>query len=185
MSAPGGPAEPILLRLRPDDMVAAGRLHQLAAIGSRATLGAAIALSLCAFGFGYAVVAGPGEEPRIVGAFFGGGMFVALYAVMLFNRMVLMPSTVRNGFREQKNLQEDHALSWDAERCTVVGRTSRSEIPWHDYLKWQENRHVLLLYLSSGFYQVLPKRILSQEAVTQIRGHLADAGVPKGRLLLA
>lgn len=173
----------IVLRLTVADMLAAARLHHLAGMGSRRTLAFVAVLAVVAFGAG-AAIADLGDGWVLIGAAAAVGMVVYLYALFLVVRMVRLPLAVRRAFREQRNLHEDHEIAWSERSYAAVGRTTRSDLPWSDYLKWRENDRVLLLYVSSGFYQVLPKRALSADAVSDIRGHLERAGVKKGPLFL-
>lgn len=54
-----------------------------------------------------------------------------------------------------------------------------SNRPWGNFIKWKENRDILLLYHSDVLYSILPKRLFADpQQVDTIRAHLQRSKVP-------
>lgn len=93
----------------------------------------------------------------------------AILAVYLAVPLLLGPVVIRRRFREEKLLREPVSINWDAEAYEASQPGVHNRIPWGDYLKWREDRHLFVFYLSSYNFQVVPKRVLSDAQIADIR----------------
>ncbi|GLS44788.1 YcxB family protein [Methylobacterium brachythecii] len=173
-------APPAVVRLTVSDALNAARLHHRYAMATRSTILLVAVLAMGAALATYAAVA-PSRDAAWIAAIAVLVMAAYLYGLFLFVRWVVLPWTVRRQFREQRSLKEELHVRWSERSYEVVGETMRSDLPWGDYVKWQENGELILLYISSRAYQILPKRILTAQQVAELRSHLQQAGVKRQR----
>ena len=105
----------------------------------------------------------------------------ALMVWMVVGDRWLLPRSVRQSLARNKGLGGEHMLSWDAERLVLQSRHGESRWPWSDLAKWRESSGCFLLYQSDAVYHAAPKRSLSQDQASEIRGYLLAALGPAGK----
>ena len=92
----------------------------------------------------------------------------SIYFALLFG--LWLPYRIRRTFSQRKDLQRDCSFVATPEGLRFASEGVDGIKPWGDYLKWREGRSVLLLYISDGQYQLLPKRFFeSDEALSGFR----------------
>lgn len=169
--------EAATFRLSADDMADAARLHQIALLTQpRPLLGMVAAVFVVASAIHtFTRLDGDGyrEWLGVVAICLAGA---AAYLALV--TLVAVPRLARRQYREQRNLHEDHSAEITDQGYRVTSATGRSHIAWADYLRWTEDDRLVLLYVSSVFYQILPKRALTPDALHAMRKHLDAAGVP-------
>lgn len=107
----------------------------------------------------------------------GGWFFwsLVLTAWMFVGNRLLLPGSVRQQIAHSKALQDDIAVSWDAERIVFETSHGESRWPWGDLYRWQESSGGLLLWSGNQMYHYLPKRTLADAQVSEIRASLTEA----------
>jgi hypothetical protein len=108
----------------------------------------------------------------LVGWFFIG---LALIVWLYVGNRWLLPPSVRKQLSRSKGLQDDVVVSWDADRIMFEAGHGQSRWPWSDFYRWQESSGGLLLWQSDRIYHYLPKRILADDQVSEIRANLTSA----------
>jgi hypothetical protein len=84
------------------------------------------------------------------------GLGILVYFVLTFGAW--LPYRIRRTFRQRKDLHRECSFVGTAEGLRFASDGIDGIKPWSDYLKWREGRTVLLLYISDGQYQLIPKR---------------------------
>lgn len=92
-----------------------------------------------------------------------------VFSVAFVVPLVLGPIVVRRRFRQDKLLRQPVTASWDESAYQAEQPGIYNRIPWGDYAKWREDRHLFLFFLSDYSYQVLPKRALAPEQIADIQ----------------
>ena len=101
-------------------------------------------------------------------SFFGGGaskrgiidyLMLAAAAYLIFNFSVYVPWRARKTFRQQKSMQREIRWRFADTGVSIELEQSHGEVPWSDFLKWKENDHLFLLYVSDPLFYMLPKRL--------------------------
>jgi hypothetical protein len=87
----------------------------------------------------------------------------------------LLASSARKQLTRSKGLQDEIAVSWDPGRITFDTSHGQSRWPWTDLYRWQESSGGLLIWQGAGTYFYLPKRVLAEDQVVQIRASLTGA----------
>jgi hypothetical protein len=104
-----------------------------------------------------------------------------LLGLNVLNDRVLLPRRARRFVSQQKSIQGEISIGWDAEGVAFIAKAGQSRIAWDDYFKWLENESVLVLFQSENLLNVLPKRCLTNDQVTEVRRRLEAALGPAGR----
>lgn len=169
-----GPAE-VAVTFTPtvDDLVAAYQRHHWALFRGRKTrVALAVSLSVVAIALGVLIEDDPVATAAILLASLIGGLL--LPSTMIRWRV---PVVARRIYAQQRGLHDEIHVAADA--AGIAARSARMEgqTPWSHYLRWREDRRVILLYQSDALFQFVPKRALSEAQVATLRGFAAAAGV--------
>jgi hypothetical protein len=85
-----------------------------------------------------------------------------------------IPWKAKRVFRQQKSLQREFSLSWNADGAHVKDANGDYSSAWSDFVRWKENDRLFLLYLSDVMFYMIPKRAFSsQSQLGEFRAHLA------------
>jgi hypothetical protein len=104
-----------------------------------------------------------------------------LLGLNVLNDRVLLPRRARRFVSQQKSIQGEISIGWDAEGVVFIAKAGQSRTAWDDYFKWLENESVLVLFQSENLLNVLPKRCLTNDQVAEVRRGLEAALGPAGR----
>ncbi|MBO9560158.1 MAG: YcxB family protein [Caulobacter sp.] len=104
-----------------------------------------------------------------------------LLGLNVLSDRVLLPRRAKRFVTQQKSIQGDILIAWDGEGLTFKAAKGQSTTAWGDYFKWLENDVVLVAFQSENMLNILPKRSLSPDQVTEIRDYLAAAIGPAGK----
>ncbi len=151
-----------------DDLARAQRLH-IRAVQTKPVL---IILFLACAGLLLLYLCGLQDVGAYAFGLASGGAF-ALYMVTIY------PARLgRKMFAQQKNLHRNVSFSFGADGVFCMNANGQANTPWGDYLRWREDKHIVLLYLSSALFQFIPKRTLGAQELTAFRNFAAAADVP-------
>ncbi|MCV9939838.1 YcxB family protein [Boseaceae bacterium BT-24-1] len=89
--------------------------------------------------------------------------------------LALSPLIIRRRFKQEKLIRQPVSAGWDEEAYEAEQPGVRNHIPWRDYMKIREDRHLFLFFLSDYNYQILPKRVLTREQIEDLQRILATA----------
>lgn len=92
--------------------------------------------------------------------------------------------TARNQFSKQPSAHGPHTLRVDDAGVHWQWDGGTADIQWKNLIRWQETKTLILLYSSPVCFNLVPKRALTAEDVTQFRAFLADH-IPTGRRSIA
>ena len=88
-------------------------------------------------------------------------LFFAAIVYLCLSFFVYLPWKTRRTYRQQKSLQRESRMMFDEAGIVVDNELGHATVPWSDYVKWKENDHLFLLYVSDPVFHVLPKRYFS------------------------
>jgi hypothetical protein len=104
----------------------------------------------------------------------GGGLYLALIYAVCYLRV---PRRARRLYRQQKTHGAPVHYGWSEAGVAIEGAQSRARLDWTDLHQWTDGRTAILLYHNELLYQYLPRRVLTPEAVGDLREMLRRAGV--------
>jgi hypothetical protein len=87
-------------------------------------------------------------------------------AYLVFN-FILFPSQIRRVFMQQKDLSAPFEIELTDKGFSLENEYGASRTPWNTFVKWIEDRDMLLLYRSDIIFTMLPKRLLQDAGEIQ------------------
>lgn len=108
------------------------------------------------------------------------GLFLAAFVALY--RYVLIPNQVKKIFNQQKNLSLPFELEITDAGLVGINELGKSTQPWNHFVKWKENKDLLILYHSDALYSMIPKRLCTDSSqVESIKMYLKSNNVPMAR----
>ena len=83
--------------------------------------------------------------------------------------LALGPLVIRRRFKQDKLVRKPVSASWDEETYDAEQPGARNHIPWRDYMRIREDKHLFLFFISDYSYQILPKRALTAEQIADLQ----------------
>ncbi|MCP4644461.1 MAG: YcxB family protein [bacterium] len=106
---------------------------------------------------------------------FGAVSWALLFGYMALLFGVLRPYRWRKNYRQQKLFRKPIQYEFTEAKFLTSGDYGNTAIPWHEFHKWEEGKHVFLVYVSDVLLTIIPKRIFaSQEEQEQLRSYLTN-----------
>ena len=85
-----------------------------------------------------------------------------------------IPWKAKRVFRQQKSLQRQFNLSWNADGVHVKDANGEYSSAWTDFVRWKEDDRLFLLYISDVMFYMIPKHAFPSESLLdEFRTHLA------------
>jgi len=118
------------------------------------------------------------------------GFVIALVTALGFaaqanRRVCRAPAFGRRIFIEQQEAGRQITAEWSETALRLASDLGHQTIPWPLFMRWAESRDVFLLYRSSAFFYMLPKRAFAPDLAaafrTLIAAHIKKAATgPRG-----
>ncbi len=176
-----GTVEPLEFTCTQDDFVQAQRLHHTLVLKGRRFI---ITIGSGAVGLGLLLaitVPSPDTNPVEYGLVCAAS-FVGVIAIMTsFNRFFFLPRAACRQFMQQKEFRGLLKIAVDPPSIGITSKNGFSKIPTDDFIKWAENRKVILLYRADRLFNFIPKRVVSDLFHSSLVAELTRAGVPKAK----
>ncbi len=103
-------------------------------------------------------------------------MFLAAWAIFQF---IWVPRQVARTFAQRKDYSAPFTVKLNDNHFEFQSEYGNSRVPWKEFVKWIENKELLLLYRSDQAYHMLPKRIFGERGgIDYARERLRDHKVP-------
>ena len=163
----------VSLTLTVDDYAAANRLHFLKCIRSRSAMGAFAMLVLA-----YAIWMTIAHIDRwgAIAVIALNAIFVAVVVLVIANYFLFVPISTRRTYRKHKALHRPYTYSWSETGLAITSSSGEWHVAWSDYLKWDENALVFILYQAPRLFNIFPKRVLTPEQIVDLRQCAARIG---------
>jgi YcxB-like protein len=156
----------VSLTLTAEDYVAANRLHCLNCFRRRSAVAVGVMFVLA-----YVVwmaIARIDQWPTIGVVALNAG-FAAVVLFLIANYFLLVPFTTRRTYRKHRALHRPYTFAWSESGLTITSESGEWKVAWSDYLKWDENAQIFLLYQAPRLFNMLPKRVLTPEQIVDLR----------------
>lgn len=98
---------------------------------------------------------------------------VALFIVVWW----VIPMQARRHFQQAVALADEIIATWDDNGIGYASAHGSSRFSWEDYHGWAETAHLLILYQSENYYNLLPKRAFNSAEFDAIKRRLGEANV--------
>ena len=139
---------------------------------------AAIVLLLAAVGAALAYIDG---DTDAMGTTAAGFALLGLSGILLICLSVYLrlPRRTRRLYRQHKLLHKPWTYGWSEAGLSVETANGRAIYPWPDFHRRLVGRRTVLLFLNEQAFFFLPRRLLDESAVEELRSLAAAAAVPR------
>jgi YcxB-like protein len=161
----------IHIQLSAADLLTANRVH------ARRTPLYWLALALLAVA-GYLLM--NAEEKFSEVSFVGLAMISASITLVVVPFVIspfVLPIQSRRIFRQTKQLQEPHEVTWDDDALTFKAATWSTIAKWIDHPKRREGEGHFILYINDYNYRLIPKRAFPDDATRDDFARLFNAKI--------
>jgi len=99
---------------------------------------------------------------------FGAVLFVAGYFQYLHRGF-------KRNYRQYKSLHEPFSMELTERELQASSSLGEAKIPWENFVKFKENKHLFLLYPCDNLFHMIPKRLVPDtETQSKIRSLLKE-----------
>ena len=103
-------------------------------------------------------------------------LILGIYVLVQF---VIVPQQLKRVFNQQKDFTAPFEIELSDGEFSLKNQFGTSHLPWNAFVKWKEDKEILLLYRSDIMFNLLPKRLLSNEGEFEyVREKLRQNNVP-------
>lgn len=137
-----------------------------------------LVLFSAAIGGGVTWLDGNGEEVAATAigfALLGSFVFLLVYVATYLT----LPRRTRRLYRQHKTLQQPWTYSWSEAGLGVDTANGRTLHPWPDFHRWLVGRRTVLLFVNDQLFFFLPRRLLDDSSVDELRSLAGAATVPR------
>ena len=89
--------------------------------------------------------------------------------IILVCTPLFMQIHVRNCYKRSRIDNGESKLTIGEEYIGIVGQTTNSEISWKAVKSFRENKKVFMLYLAPAKFIAIPKRVCTDEQISELR----------------
>lgn len=165
-------AYPIVLT--DEDLARAARFRVGRQIRSRSFFLVVLALMIGGFVVAMLVDSRRRIMPAVILALAGGGAGVLGGVIVPF---IVAPRAARRNFQRNAGYYEQvTSLEITETSLNFTGPHSQSNVPFSQYLRYEESPDAFLFFMTDKFYLLIPKRVLPPEAETALRARLHLVG---------
>jgi hypothetical protein len=134
-----------------------------------------ILLGILLLSTGYLGWATESWSPIISVAFFMG---VVVAMISLFF-VIYIPNRAKKIFDQQKELHLPFKMRFGEDGLHFENSIGQATRPWEMFVKWKEDKNILMLYHSDVMFSMLPKRLMNDETIVFVRDQLKKKNVPE------
>src|SRR5688500_9877194 len=99
------------------------------------------------------------------------GLFVFLFIYLA--TYLLLPRRAGRLYRQHKTLQQPWTYGWSEAGLSVDTANGHTLHPWPDFHRWLVGRRMVLLFVNDQLFFFLPRRLLEDSAVEELRSLVA------------
>ena len=113
-------------------------------------------------------------------------VFILILLFPLY-RYVFLPNRVKKIFMQQKELSSPIEFEFTETGLHTSNEFGNSTRPWSYFIKWKENKELIMLYHSDVLFNMIPKRFFTDpQQIETVKSYLENNKVPKpkSRLLV-
>jgi hypothetical protein len=132
----------------------------------------------------------------VVGCYFIGGLYLfatgqskfplsafllifVFVELFLLYRYVMLPNQVKKIFFRKKELGMPFELEFTDTGLVASYESGTSTRPWGNFIRWKENKDLLMLYHSDVKYSIIPKRFfIDPQQIETVKAYLKKNDVP-------
>jgi hypothetical protein len=94
---------------------------------------------------------------------------------------IYMRIHIKNCYKRTRSDNGECKLTFGEERIGIEGQFTNGEMDWRAVKSFRENKKVFMLYLAPAKFLVIPKRVCTDEQITELRKILSHKIQPQNR----
>ena len=130
-------------------------------------------------GFGLIIIFGSELPLPVSIGYWAIGIYLGLWLLAGLS-CLLTPIQVKRIYKKHNVSEMTYSLEWDHENLISGGANFRTLRPWREYSRWLETKRIFALYKSDEAPVYIPKRVLNEKQLQELRGILLEAIGRKG-----
>lgn len=99
------------------------------------------------------------------------GLFVFIWAYI--------PRSIKKVYEQQKELHLPYAMTLDESGFHMKNEVGESNRPWNMFVKWKEDKNLVMLYHSDVLFSMISKRYLNEQALQFLHEQLRKNQIPE------
>jgi hypothetical protein len=99
------------------------------------------------------------------------GLFIFIWAYI--------PRRIKKVYEQQKELRLPYTMTLDEAGFHMKNEIGESNRPWNMFVKWKEDKNLIMLYHSDVLFSMISKRYLSEEALRFLHEQLRKNQIPE------
>lgn len=93
---------------------------------------------------------------------------------------LMTPIKVKRIFKRLRLAETSYTIDWDQEKLVTEDKHSKSSLPWNEFTSWFEDKQIFMIYRCGIIPRFIPKRILNEQQLQELRGILLHKIGPQG-----
>lgn len=86
---------------------------------------------------------------------------IAGYLVPYF---ILIPYQAKKQYKELKSIQSEITMIIESDGIKIETTIGNNNLDWSHFKKWNSNEHIIIIYITSKMFYMLPQRVFSSES---------------------
>lgn len=91
----------------------------------------------------------------------------ASLAYLFLHFCIFLPWHWNKMFRQQKSFHRESLLRVNNDGIEAQSENGAGQIHWSDFIRWKEDKHIFLLYLSDVSFLMIPTRIFHSDQMIE------------------
>lgn len=104
--------------------------------------------------------------------------FLVLVGLIVF-MFAYVPYRVKKVYEQQKELHYPYTMTVDETGIHTKNQIGEAKRPWNLFVKWREDRNLIILYHSDVMFSMLSKRYLNEESLRFVHEQLKKNNIPE------
>jgi len=76
---------------------------------------------------------------------------------------ILIPYQAKKQYKELKSIQFEMAMTIEDEGIKIATTVGNNNLDWSHFKKWKCNEYIIIIYITSRMFYMLPQRVFSSE----------------------
>jgi len=104
--------------------------------------------------------------------------FLLMVGIIVFI-FAYIPYRIKKVYEQQKELHYPYTMTIDETGLHTKNQIGEAKRPWSLFVKWRQDKNLIMLYHSDVMFSMLSKRYLSEEAIRFVHEQLKKNNIPE------
>lgn len=104
--------------------------------------------------------------------------FILMLGLIVF-MFAYVPHRVKKVYEQQKELHYPYIITIDETGLHTKNQIGEAKRPWSLFVKWREDKNLIMLYHSDVMFSMIAKRYLTEEGIKFVHEQLKRNNIPE------